>query len=146
MAILVAFIGYIVCALFMGVGKFVLELCVVGIMYIFRYLFYNAGTLLGTVAFAATITTLCVLASGNISSYDNSVEPQEYVAPVTHTYCCTANTVLNVRSAPNGNAKVIGTIKSGQYIEVYNIVDGYAKFEYGDGYGYANTKYLKKVE
>ena len=146
MAILAAFIGCIVCAIFMGVGKFVLELCVEGIMYIFRYLFYNAWTLLASVVGIATIITLSVITSGNISSSYNSSEPQEYVVPVTQTYCCTANTVLNVRSAPNGDAKVIGTIKSGQYIEVYNIVDGYAKFEYGDGYGYANTKYLKILE
>lgn len=144
-AILAAIIGCIVCAVFMGVGKFVLELCVVGIMHIFRYLFYNAWTLLAIIV-VAVIITLSVLASGNIPPSDNSAESQEYVAPVTHTYCCTASTVLNVRSAPAGNARVIGTLKSGQYIQVYNIVDGYAKFEYGDGYGYANTTYLKKIE
>ena len=145
-AILSAFIGYIVCTVFMGVGKFILELCITGIMHIFRYLFYNAWTLLATIFFVAMITTLSVLASGNISSSGNYAEPQEYMAPVTQAYCCTATTVLNIRSDPDESAKIIGTLKSGQHIQVYNIVNGYAKFEYGDSYGYASTKYLKIVE
>ena len=27
-----------------------------------------------------------------------------------------------------------------------NIVEGYAKFDFGNGYGYASTKYLKKTD
>lgn len=146
MALLAAFIGSIVCYVFMGIGRVVLELFIEGIMYIFRYLFYNAWTLLWTIVFVAMIITLSMLSSGNISSSDNFAEPQEYITPATQTYCCTANTVLNIRSAPDGSANVIGTLKSGQHIQVYNIVDGYAKFDYRDGYGYVSTKYLKMIE
>lgn len=146
MALLAAFIGSIVCYVFMGIGRVVLELFIEGIMYIFRYLFYNAWTLLWTIVFVAMIITLSMLSSGNISSSDNSAEPQEYITPATQTYCCTANTVLNIRSAPDGSANVIGTLKSGQHIQVYNIVDGYAKFDYRDGYGYVSIKYLKMIE
>lgn len=145
-AILAAFVGYIVCAIFMGIGKFILELCVEGIMYVFRYLFYNAWTLLATVVFIALIITFTTLSDVNTSRYNKSTQTNEVVVPITYTYYCTASSVLNVRSAPKSDAKVIGTLKKGQYIEVYNIVEGYAKFDFGNGYGYASTKYLKKTD
>lgn len=134
------FMGYIAFAI-IGLASYVLGFAILAI----RFLFWNIYTLLGTIAISAIIT-ITSLSSINHTPGNNSDAASAQTEIITNTYYCTASSVLNVRSAPNGSAKVIGTIKHGQSIQVYNIVDGYAKFKYGSGYGYASTKYLRKAD
>lgn len=135
-------IGYYV----VFIGGTVISFIVRFILYIFRYLFYNIYTVI-----LAILITVGVIVGPRINELiDNrSGAKTVVVAPkvnteVTTTYYCTASDVLNIRSSPNKDAKVIGTIKNGQSVQVYNIVNGYAKFKYGSGYGYASIKYLNK--
>ena len=135
-------IGYYV----VFIGGTVISIVARFILYIFRYLFYNIYTVI-----LAILITVGVIIGPRINELiDNrSCAKTVVVAPkvnteVTTTYYCTASDVLNIRSSPNKDAKVIGTIKNGQSVQVYNIVNGYAKFKYGSGYGYASVKYLNK--
>lgn len=135
-------IGYYV----VFIGGTVISIVARFILYIFRYLFYNIYTVI-----LAILITVGVIIGPRINELiDNrSGAKTVVVAPkvnteVTTTYYCTASDVLNIRSSPNKDAKVIGTIKNGQSVQVYNIVNGYAKFKYGSGYGYASIKYLNK--
>lgn len=128
------------------IGGAVISFIVRFILYIFRYLFYNIYTVI-----LAILITVGVIIGPRINELiDNrSGAKTVVVAPkvnteVTTTYYCTASDVLNIRSSPNKDAKVIGTIRRGQSVQVYNIVNGYAKFKYGSGYGYASIKYLNK--
>lgn len=128
------------------IGGAVISFIVRFILYIFRYLFYN----IYTVILAILITVGIIIGPRINELIDNrSGAKTVVVAPkvnteVTTTYYCTASDVLNIRSLPTKDANVIGTIRRGQYVQVYSIVDGYAKFKYGSGYGYASIKYLNK--
>ena len=135
-------IGYYV----VFIGGTVISFIVRFILYIFRYLFYNIYTVI-----LAILITVGVIVGPRINELIDNMSGAKtvVVAPkvnteVTTTYYCTASDVLNIRSSPNKDAKVIGTIKKGQSVQVYNIVNGYAKFKYGSGYGYASIKYLNK--
>lgn len=135
-------IGYYV----VFIGGTVISFIVRCILYIFRYLFYNIYTVILAVLIAVGI----IIGPRINELIDNrSGAKTVVVAPkvnteVTTTYYCTASDVLNIRSLPTKDAKVIGTIRRGQSVQVYSIVDGYAKFKYGSGYGYASIKYLNK--
>lgn len=137
-------IGYYV----VFIGGTVISIVARFILYIFRYLFYNIYTVI-----LAILITVGVIIGPRINELiDNrSGAKTVVVAPkvnteVTTTYYCTASDVLNIRSSPNKDARVIGTIRRGQSVQVYSIVDGYAKFKYGSGYGYASIKYLRKAD
>lgn len=115
------------------------------ILLIVRYIFYNIYTLL--VAVALFLSPMIVDAIGTIDWFSDS--KTEYVEdPVngrtSNIYICTASTVLNVRSAPSSSAQVIGTLKSGQEVDVYNFVDGFAKISYNGRIAYASSAYLRK--
>lgn len=137
-------IGYYV----VFIGGTVISFIVRFILYIFRYLFYN----IYTVILAILITVGVIIGPWINELIDNSYGAETVVVvpnvktEVTTTYYCTASRILNIRSSPNEHAKVIGAIRRGQSVQVYNIVDGYAKFKYGSGYGYASIKYLRKAD
>lgn len=130
------------------IGGAVISFIVRFILYIFRYLFYN----IYTVILAVLIAVGVIIGPWINELIDNSYGAETVVVvpnvktEVTTTYYCTASSILNIRSSPNEHAKVIGTIRRGQSVQVYNIVDGYAKFKYGSGYGYASIKYLRKAD
>lgn len=128
------------------IGGAVISFIVRFILYIFRYLFYNIYTVILAVLIAVGIIVGPRINEliDNRSGAKTVVVAPKVNTEVTTTYYCTASDVLNIRSSPNKDAKVIGTIKKGQSVQVYNIVNGYAKFKYGSGYGYASIKYLNK--
>lgn len=137
-------IGYYV----VFIGGTVISIVARFILYIFRYLFYNIYTVI-----LAILITVGVIIGPRINELiDNRSGAKTVVVvpnvktEVTTTYYCTASSILNIRSSPNKDAKVIGTIRRGQSVQVYSIVDGYAKFKYGSGYGYASIKYLRKAD
>lgn len=53
---------------------------------------------------------------------------------------------LNVRKSPSTEAAVIGTLTNNAIIEVFEIKDNFARIKFGEGEGYVNTTYIKKVE
>lgn len=130
------------------IGGAVISFIVRFILYIFRYLFYNIYTVMLAVLIAVGI----IVGPWINELIDNSYGAETVVVvpnvktEVTTTYYCTASSILNIRSSPNEHAKVIGAIRRGQSVQVYNIVDGYAKFKYDSGYGYASIKYLRKAD
>ena len=135
-------IGYYV----VFIGGAVISFIVRFILYIFRYLFYNIYTVILAVLIAVGIIVGPRINEliDNRSGAKTVVVAPKVNTEVTTTYYCTASSILNIRSSPNKDARVIGTIKKGQSVQVYNIVNGYAKFKYGSGYGYASIKYLNK--
>lgn len=69
---------------------------------------------------------------------------QTEINEITTTYICTAKKSLKVRTAPNTSASQIGSIISGEEVEVYEVSDGFAKVSYNGDIGYASVKYLKR--
>lgn len=144
--IVVAFFGLGIGYYVVFIGGAVISFIVRFILYIFRYLFYNIYTVILAVLIAVGIIVGPRINEliDNRSGAKTVVVAPKVNTEVTTTYYCTASDVLNIRSSPNKDAKVIGTIKKRQSVQVYNIVNGYAKFKYGSGYGYASIKYLNK--
>lgn len=66
--------------------------------------------------------------------------------PTTTYQVVNVKSSLNVRMNPSTNAKVIGQLSNNDVIEVIEIKDGFAKIKYGEGEGYVNTMYIKKME
>lgn len=63
------------------------------------------------------------------------------VAFADNNYKVISASRLNVRKAPSTGA-VIGSLVSGQEIEVVSIDKGWAKVKYKNGYGYVSAKYI----
>lgn len=133
-----------------GIAYYALMFCVGVFIFIgnialaiIRYIFYSGASFLITLVLAGLITGVSIYSSStqNNKTYTHT----EYVAPTTTKYRCTANSVLNVRSAPNTYSQVLGTIKSGQVVEVYSINNGFAKIYYGGQYAYISAKYITKI-
>ena len=110
------------------------------IMYGFRLLFWNGWTLLIALALAVGGW----LYAANASNGYNYQPQTEVVTPVTRTYRCTAK-VLNIRTAPNTSSTVIGTLRKGQQVEVYDTDNGFAQISYNGRTGYVSLKYLDRM-
>ena len=140
----------IVAGLFLGGIAYYAAMIVIGIfiwisnigLAIIRYIFYSGASFLITLAIVGVLVGLGAMSSSN-SQATNPTE-SEYVIPQTTKYYCTARSSLNVRSAPRPSAKVIGALKPNQAVDVYEIVNGFAKIKYNGSDGYASIKYLNK--
>ncbi len=73
-----------------------------------------------------------------------SSTPQTEINAATATYVCTARQSLKVRTAPSTSASQIGSIMSGEEVEVYEVSNGFARIRFNGDIGYASTKYLKR--
>lgn len=140
----------IIAGIFLGGIAYCILMIIVGIFIwisnialgIIRYLFYSGTTFLITLAVVGVLSSISILSSShNHATYRPRTE---YVAPSTTKYYCTAKSVLNVRSAPNQSARVIGVLKPNQTVDVYEITNGFARIKYNYSNGYASIKYLKK--
>lgn len=140
----------IVAGIFLGGIAYYAAMIVVGIfmwignigMAVIRYIFYSGASFLITLAVAGVLLGIGVISSSN--SHTTNSTKNEYVIPQTTKYYCTAGTFLNVRSAPYRNARVIGTLKPNQIVDVYETTNGFAKIKYNGSVGYASIKYLNK--
>jgi len=114
------------------------------ILLIVRYIFYNVWTFL--LAMAILFGGVFFDNAGRLFSDLMEPDPVEQVVqvPESNMYYCTANSSLNVRSAPSKDAYVVGTLSPGQEVHVYNFVDGFAKIHYNGTIAYASSAYLKK--
>lgn len=126
-------------------GSFILAyigwLCTAFVFYCFRFLFWNGWTLL-----IALILTLGIIGGTSYSRIftENHTSTIEYVQPQTISYSCTANT-LNIRKSPNTSSSVLGTLRKGDRVEVYEINNDFAKIKYGTGFAYVSRKYLARL-
>lgn len=109
---------------------------------IIRYIFYSGTSFLITLAVVGVLSGIGVVSSSNSRSTGST--ESGYAVPETTTYYCTVRSVLNVRSAPDGNARVIGHLKPGQKVDVYEITNGFARIRYNGSDGYASIRYLRK--
>lgn len=130
------FISGIALAIFYFIDDFILL--------IVRYIFYNVYTFLITLAIL--FGSVFLDNAGDLfSSFSNPERVEQTVEIQTSsTYYCTASSVLNVRSAPQKDAYVIGTLSPGQEVNVYNFVDGFAKIDFNGQTAYASSSYLQK--
>lgn len=104
----------------------------------------NNGSNSGCIGFLVVIAIVFGLFKfcGNCSGSSSQTRTEVHAA--TTTYVCTARKSLKVRSAPNTAAQQLGSLMGGEEIEVYEIVDGFAKVRYNGNIGYASIKYLKQ--
>ena len=61
-------------------------------------------------------------------------------------YEVTSSKNLNVRSAPNSQAGVLGVLKPGERIQVISTSNGWAEFMFLNKYGYSSLNYLQVVK
>ena len=142
----------ILAGIFLGGIAYYAAMIVIGIfiwisnigLAIIRYIFYSGTSFLITLAILGVLLGISAISSSN-SKVTNSIQ-REYVIPQTTKYYCTARSVLNVRSAPSQNARVIGVLKPNQIVDVYEITNGFAKIKYNGSDGYASIKYLSKQQ
>ncbi len=142
----------IVAGIFLGGIAYYAAMIVIGIfiwisnigLAIIRYIFYSGTSFLITLAIIGVLLGIGVMSSSN-SNIKKSTK-SEYVTTQTTKYYCTANSVLNVRSAPSSSARVIGVLKPNQIVDVYEITNGFAKIKCNGSDGYASIKYLSKQQ
>ena len=53
---------------------------------------------------------------------------------------------LNIREMPSAKSKLVGTLSRGTVVEVEDVADGFASFDFLGKKCYASVKFLKKVE
>lgn len=133
-----ALIGGFIC---LGISWYVINIVVNVVMYGFRFLFWNGWTLL----ISLIIAVVGWLWVANFTSHSPRANtPIETVAPATQTYQCAAQ-VLNVRKSPNTYSNVIGILKKGQQVEVYETTNGFVRISYNGQNGYVSLKYLNRI-
>lgn len=64
----------------------------------------------------------------------------------TALYKVVSSKNLNVRSAPDTQAEVIGVLKPEEIVQVISAYDGWAEFMFFGRHGYSSLNYLQKVE
>lgn len=142
----------IVAGIFLGGIAYYAAMIVIGIfiwisnigLAIIRYIFYSGTSFLITLAIIGVLLGIGIMSSSN-SNIKKSTK-SEYATTQTTKYYCTANSVLNVRSAPSSSARVIGVLKPNQIVDVYEITNGFAKIKCNGSDGYASIKYLSKQQ
>lgn len=65
-----------------------------------------------------------------------------YDAFAEENYKVTSASVLNVRNNPTTKSRIVGSLRSGQHIEVLSINDGWAKIIYNGTTCYISAKYI----
>ena len=144
------FLGAALITIFVGGILYYVFMIILGILYwivsltliVLRYIFYNAFTLLFVIGLWVGIAWY----NNNDSAPAVQQEPvrSSLVAPKTSRYRCTATT-LNVRQEPYTASPVVGQLHRGDYVEVYEIYDGFAHIKYGDSKAWASVKYLENM-
>lgn len=145
-ALIAGFLGGGIMYLVSGITLAVLFFIDDFILLIVRYIFYNVYTFL--IALAILCGSIFYDNAGDLFSSFRSTDQVEQTVdtPAENIYYCTASSSLNVRSAPRKDAQVIGTLRYGQEVRVYNFIDGFAKIDYNGKIAYASSSYLKKKD
>lgn len=125
-------------------------LIIIGILYwvlsiilaILRFTFYNAYTLLLVIGICIGIVWYNNRSSS--PTFQHNPASSSFIAPKTNRYRCTART-LNVRRQPYIGSPVIGKLHQGDYVEVYDVYDGFAHIKFGNSKAWASIAYLQKM-
>ena len=121
-----------------GIGSFAFGMG----LKVLRFCLWNIYTLL-----------LAIVVACGIGIYACTATPRHVKATPVHTekvvtavptYRCTAD-VLNIRTAPNTYSNVIGVLKKGQIVNVYDTSNGFGRISYNGQIGYVSLDYLKKT-
>ncbi|MCM1110977.1 MAG: SH3 domain-containing protein [Clostridium sp.] len=119
------------------------------VLYGIRFLFWNGWTLL--IAIVAALGLLIYNGSGSAyasnspSAAGSELIEQVVTDPATRTYRCTART-LNIRSYASTSGPIIGTLRKGDLVEVYDTDDGFARVSRNGSWGYISAEYLEPAE
>lgn len=132
------YIGGCIC---IGLGWYVVLIFTNLLMYGLRLLFWNAWTLIVSLCIVSAVCILHPYANNLSGSLENPKQVVKTVSPQKQAYKCVAN-VLNVRRAPNTYSEVIGVLKKGQYVDVYEVNNGFGRIYYDGDTGYVSMKYL----
>ena len=115
------------------------------LLYIIRFIILNGWTLIATLVVAAGIIIGVSVSNSSDSRYVNrkpaTTTTTTTTTTNTTTYVCTAST-LNIRSAPNTSASVLGVLKKGQTCEVITFTGGFAQIRYRNTFGYVSSAYV----
>lgn len=107
-----------------------------------RYLFWSGISFLMILAVVLGLVCYSYKYRTNVNDgIPNSTESSTIVYPEA---VCTAR-VLNVRTQPNTTSKVIGTIRKGQTVVVYEIINEFARIEYNGQIAYVSLEYIQQL-
>ena len=142
-ALIAAVIGFFIGYIALGLLWYVINIAVNVIMIGLRLVFWNGWTLITILLLSVCACVWLVLAP---PSYNYIPQTKiETTMPMTSIYVCTAN-VLNIRSAPNTYSSVIGTLKKGEKVQVYEVSNGFARISYNGRIGYVSIKYINIIQ
>ena len=102
-------------------------------------LYYRSCSHLGFYA-EGVITT--VFLDDILDNFSNTTTVEEVVQTNTTTYYCTAQSGVIVRQEPSSKSAQLGGLQYNQEVEVYEIVDGYARINYYGNDGWVSSKYI----
>lgn len=138
LAALGCYIGGYIC---IGLGWYAIIIVTNVLMYGFRLIFWNAWTLIVSFCIIGVIIISLPCANELSGHQENAKQVIEAVSPQNQRYKCIAN-VLNIRRSPNTYSDVIGVLNKGQYVEVYEVSNGFGCINYRGETGYVSMKYL----
>lgn len=108
---------------------------------ILRFIFYRAWTFVLVLALVGGVVAYEVVEH---QGFKQQVEEAHRSPHPTTTYYCTASTALNVRQSPSTSAPIIGAIKHGEKVHVYDFTsNGFARINYNGKTGYVTEKYIE---
>ena len=139
----VALIAGIIGLFIAGIAWFAISIITNIAMWVLKLIFSNGWTfIIALVIIVATqiLPAMALIFDGDDDEKYSYVE-QEYVESTT-PYVCTARS-LNVRKEPTGNAAVVGTLRKGDRIDVYNISNGFAHIRYFNQDAYVSAQYIE---
>lgn len=123
------------------------------LMFLFRCITYNLASLI--ISIAIIIGIGAPVAINTINDYTDTFsrlmrskekkDKERANIKYTTTYICSANSLI-VRREPNRNSAKLGTISKGQEVEVYEIVNGFAKILWDAKFAYISEEYIQKKE
>ena len=141
-ALIAGVIGFIVWGVVTALMQFIIPILV----FVLRLVFRNAWTfLIALVLFLGPPAVALVI--GVVGSVvdkfasDDPVIETVIESPAT-TYYCTAQSGVIVRKEPSSSAAQLGGLQYNERVEVYEIVDGYARISYYGNDGWVSSKYL----
>lgn len=138
--VLYTFIAIFIGGIIVGLSYYALAICLFIlrlILWLLRYVFTNAISFFITIL----VVTGIVIGTSYYSPSNISKSDTETTASSYSTYYCTANS-LNIRSYASTNAPIIGKLKKGDRVQVYEIKNGFAKIKYNGRTGYVSKKYI----
>ena len=139
---LFATIGYYGCMIALSAGA-VISKILFGFL---RVIFYNLYVLL---LFILIPTGIFIYKAVEDRAYTQPTVQTTQVKIATTTYYCTASSGVNVRSTPSTSSSIVGKLKHGQAVEVYQLGESFSKIKFKHAKGetaWVSSKYLSTTK